>query len=139
MRLLWPGADREETRDFANRNLIRVDWPAVHHEEIIARVKKSEGNKQFQPMCISRISHPDSHDDIFSAPLMLGSESTADSSIDPFESPRCSIAVPGADARSERGYHLRSLDGVTPEIIDRTRGRCVNRSNKWGKNRRTLE
>jgi biotin synthase-related radical SAM superfamily protein len=56
---------REETCDYADRNLIRVDWPAVHHEEIIARVKKSEGNEQFERMCISRISHPDSHDDVF--------------------------------------------------------------------------
>jgi biotin synthase-related radical SAM superfamily protein len=30
---------REETRDYADRNLIRVDWPAVYHEEIIARVE----------------------------------------------------------------------------------------------------
>ena len=56
-----------------------------------------------------------------------------------FSVPQCSITVPGADARSGRGYHRRSLDGVTPEIIDRTRGRCVNSSNKWGKNWRTHE
>jgi hypothetical protein len=30
-------------------------------------------------------------------------------------------------------------NAVTPEIIDRTCGRCVNSSNKWGKNWRTLE
>jgi len=53
--LLWQGArHREEARDYADRNLIRVDWPAVHHEEIIARVKNNEGNKQFERMCISK-------------------------------------------------------------------------------------
>ena len=55
-----------------------------------------------------------------------------------FSVPRCSITVPGADVRSGRGYHRRSLDGETPEIIDRTRGRGVNSSNEWRKNWRTL-
>lgn len=56
---------REETRDYADRNFIRVDWPAVHYEEIIARVKNSEDNKQFERMCISMISHTDSNDATF--------------------------------------------------------------------------
>ena len=30
---------REETRDYADRNLIRVDWPAARCDEVIERVK----------------------------------------------------------------------------------------------------
>ncbi len=129
---------REETRDYADRNLIRVDWPAVHHEEIIARVKNSEGNKQFERMCISRISHPDSHDDIFvllerwvrKAPQIPASILFSPTMLDYGPRRGCAIWT---------RISSPSLDGVTPEIIDRTRGRCVNSSNKWGKNWRTLE
>src|SRR3972149_10716751 len=56
---------REETRDHADRNFIRVDWPAVHYEEIIARVENGDDRKQFERMCISMISHPDFSDDTF--------------------------------------------------------------------------
>jgi hypothetical protein len=63
---------REETRACAEHNLIRVDWPVMHYEEIIS-------------------------------------------------SPRCSITVSGADARSGCRYFYRGADAVNPEIMDRLR------------------
>ena len=131
-------ASGKKTRDYADRNLIRVDWTAVHHEEIIARVKNSEGNKQYERMCISRISHPDSHDDIFVL-LERWVRKALQIPASILFSPTMLVTVPGADARSGRGYHCQSLNGVSPETIDRTRGRCVNSSNKWGKSWCTLE
>ncbi len=56
---------REETCDYADRNFIRVDWPAVRYEEIIARAKNGDDRKQFERMCISMISHSNSNDATF--------------------------------------------------------------------------
>ena len=54
---------REETRDYSDRNFIRVDWPALRYREVIARVRAGGDKRRFQRMCISMISHPDSNRD----------------------------------------------------------------------------
>ena len=56
---------REEARDYADRNFIRVDWPAARYDDVIARVKAGADKGQFQRMCISMITHPNSNDDTF--------------------------------------------------------------------------
>src|SRR3989338_11409490 len=54
---------REEARDYADRNFIRVDWPALNYREVMARVLAGGDKGRFQRMCISMISHPDSNRD----------------------------------------------------------------------------
>ena len=49
---------REKARDYADRNFIRVDGPAMRYDEIIACVKNGEDSMQFESMCLSMISHP---------------------------------------------------------------------------------
>ena len=49
---------REEARDYADRNFIRVDWPTAGYDEVIERVKAGNDKGQFQRMCISMITHP---------------------------------------------------------------------------------
>ncbi|MHB8850786.1 MAG: radical SAM protein, partial [Acidithiobacillus ferriphilus] len=44
---------REESRDYADRNFIRVDWPTVRVDEMLERVAKNGDKGQFQRMCIS--------------------------------------------------------------------------------------
>ena len=56
---------REEARDYADRNFIRVDWPTARYEEVIERVKAGSDKGRFERMCISMITHPDSNDDTF--------------------------------------------------------------------------
>src|SRR5512145_536989 len=56
---------REESRDYADRNFIRVDWPTARYDEVIARVKAGGDRGRFQRMCISMITHPESNDDTF--------------------------------------------------------------------------
>ena len=56
---------READRDYADRNFIRVDWPAVPMAEIIDIVAKDPENSPFHRMCISMITHPRSEDDTF--------------------------------------------------------------------------
>ena len=125
-------ARREETRDCADRNFIRVDWPAVHYEEIIARVKNGDDRNQFKRMCISMISHPDSNDDTFvllerwvrEVPQIPVSILFNPTTLDYDDLVR--MRDLGAD------IFTVALDAVTPEIFDRARG-GVDSPRQWDK------
>ena len=54
---------REAERDYADRNFIRVDWPAVPLEQIIDIVARDGAASPFHRMCISMITHPRSDAD----------------------------------------------------------------------------
>ncbi len=54
---------REAERDYADRNFIRVDWPAVPTEEVIEIVARDGEDTPFHRMCISMITHPSSDAD----------------------------------------------------------------------------
>ena len=56
---------REAERDYADRNFIRVDWPAVPMTDIVDIVAKDPENSPFHRMCISMITHPQSEQDTF--------------------------------------------------------------------------
>ena len=56
---------REAERDYADRNFIRVDWPAVPMAEIVDIVAKDPEASPFHRMCISMITHPRSEQDTF--------------------------------------------------------------------------
>ena len=117
---------REEARDYADRNFIRVDWPTASYDEIIERVKEGKDGGQFQRMCISQITHPNSDEDtyvlldkwvkevphvpvsILSNPTTLGYDDLV------------KMRDMGAD------IFTVALDAVTPEIFDRTRGKAVD-------------
>ena len=49
---------READRDYADRNFIRVDWPAVPMHEIAEIVARDGERSPFHRMCISMITHP---------------------------------------------------------------------------------
>src|SRR5690606_26636172 len=57
---------READRDYADRNFIRVDWPAVPVADIVEKVAADGENTPFHRMCISMITHPDSDADTVS-------------------------------------------------------------------------
>ena len=57
---------REAERDYADRNFIRVDWPAVPLEQVIDIVARDGAASPFHRMCISMITHPRSDDDTVS-------------------------------------------------------------------------
>jgi lipoyl synthase len=54
---------RETERDYADRNFIRVDWPAVPYAEVIDIVASGGDGGRFHRMCISMITHPRSDAD----------------------------------------------------------------------------
>ncbi len=54
---------REAERNYADRNFIRVDWPAVPMEVVVDKVASDGENSPFHRMCISMITHPRSDAD----------------------------------------------------------------------------
>lgn len=130
---------REEARDYADRNFIRVDWPTARYEEVIERVKAGGDNGAFERMCISMITHPNSNADTF---VLL--ERWV------HEVPQVPVSILSNPTTLQRADLARmremgaeiftvALDAVTPEIFDRTRGRGVDSPHTWDGYWRAIE
>ena len=130
---------REEARDYADRNFIRVDWPTARFSEVIERVKAGAERGQFQRMCISMITHPRSNGDTF---VLLGQWVK--------EVPQVPVSILSNPTTLERDDLVRlrnmgadiftvALDAVTPEIFERTRGKGVDSPHKYDHYWRAIE
>jgi biotin synthase len=130
---------REEARDYADRNFIRVDWPTARYGEVIERMKSRADRGQFQRMCISMITHPRSNDDTF----VLLERWVA-------QVPQVPVSILSNPTTLERADLVRmrdmgadiftvALDAVTPEIFDRTRGKGVDSPHKYEHYWRAIE
>ena len=130
---------REEARDYADRNFIRVDWPTVRYEEIIERVRRGDDGGRFERMFISMITHPRSDEDtlvllrrwvaeIPHVPVSILSNPTTMSYED-----LVTLEREGAD------IFTVALDAATPEIFERTRGRTVDSPHTWEKYWQVIE
>ena len=126
---------READRDYADRNFIRVDWPAVPMAEIADIVAKDGADSPFHRMCISMITHPRADADTFAV------LKTWTDRVDPDEIPISILSNPTTMTRDDV-VRLRdmgsdiftvSLDAATPEIFDRTRGKGVQSPHTWKK------
>jgi biotin synthase-related radical SAM superfamily protein len=124
---------READRDYADRNFIRVDWPAVPMAEIVERVARDGDRSPFHRMCISMITHPRSDEDTVSVLKAWTSR------IDPSTIPVSILSNPTTMERADVA-RLRdlgadiftvALDAATPAIFDRTRGKGVQSPHKW--------
>ncbi|MDP2828134.1 MAG: radical SAM protein [Sulfuricellaceae bacterium] len=124
---------REEARDYAARNFIRVDWPTLAFDEVIARVRSGEDKGQFQRMCISMITHPASDADTRTLlrkwvnalphiPVSILSNPTSMEKKDLVEMKELGAEI-----------FTVALDAVTPEIFERTRGKTVDSPHRWEK------
>jgi biotin synthase-related radical SAM superfamily protein len=126
---------REAERDYADRNFIRVDWPAVPVEQIVEIVARAGTASPFHRMCISMITHPRSDADTVSV------LSAWTRRIDPLSIPVSILSNPTTMSRQDV-IRLRdlgadiftvALDAATPAIFDRTRGKGVQSPHKWSK------
>jgi lipoyl synthase len=126
---------READRDYANRNFIRVDWPAVPVQQILDIVAREGTASPFHRMCISMITHPRSDDDTVAV------LSAWTRRIDPSTIPVSILSNPTTMSRDDV-VRLRdlgadiftvALDAATPAIFDRTRGKGVQSPHKWQK------
>jgi biotin synthase len=130
---------REESRDYADRNFIRVDWPAARYDEVLERVQAGADKGQFQRMCISMITHPNSNADTF---VLLEKWVRA--------VPQVPVSILSNPTTLEKDDLIRmrdmgadiftvALDAVTPEIFERTRGKGVDSPHKFEHYWRAIE
>ncbi len=130
---------REEARDYADRNFIRVDWPTARYDEVIERVQAGSDRGQFQRMCISMITHPNSNEDTF---VLLERWVK--------EVPQVPVSILSNPTTLEKDDLIRmrdmgadiftvALDAVTPEIFERTRGKGVDSPHKFEHYWRAIE
>ena len=132
---------REGDRDYADRNFIRVDWPAVPVDQIIEIVAHDGAKTPFHRMCISMITHPRSEDDTFA---ILDKWTSA---INPTDVPVSILSNPTTMTRSDvkrlsdmgADIFTVALDAATPELFDRTRGKGVQSPHSWTKYWKILE
>jgi len=126
---------REAERDYADRNFIRVDWPAVPMQQVVDIVARDGEKSPFHRMCISMITHPDSDADTVAVLKAWTAR------IDPAAIPVSILSNPTTMQREDVA-RLRdlgadiftvALDAATPAIFDRTRGKGVQSPHKWQK------
>ena len=126
---------RESERNYADRNFIRVDWPAVSMDEIVDRIASDVKDTPFHRMCISMITHPNSDEDTVTV-LKKWTDR-----IDPDAIPISILSNPTTMTRADV-QRLRdmgsdiftvALDAAMPELFDRTRGKGVQSPHTWKK------
>ncbi|HEV2227450.1 MAG TPA: radical SAM protein [Steroidobacteraceae bacterium] len=126
---------REAERDYADRNFIRVDWPAVPVQQILDIVARDAAASPFHRMCISMITHPRSDEDTVTV------LSAWTRRIDPGTIPVSILSNPTTMSRDDvarlkdlgADIFTVALDAATPAIFDRTRGKGVQSPHKWQK------
>lgn len=126
---------REAATNYADRNFIRVDWPAAPLAEIIARVADAGDATPFHRMCISMITHPQSDADTVS---VLEQWMTA------IPRARLPVSILSNPTTMTRGdvqtlfdlgadIFTVALDACTPVLFERTRGKGVDSPHSWRK------
>ncbi|MFD2173892.1 radical SAM protein [Rhodobacter lacus] len=124
---------REAERNYADRNFIRVDWPAVPMDEVIERIATTLDTTPFHRMCISMITHPNSDADTITVLERWTKR------IDPDRIPVSILSNPTtmtrADVRRLRDMGAEiftvALDAATPALFERTRGKGVQSPHSW--------
>ncbi len=132
---------READRDYADRNFIRVDWPAVPMAEIVDKVARDGDKTPFHRMCISMITHPSSDADTVTVLKQWTDR------ISPETVPVSILSNPTTMSRADvarlkdlgADIFTVALDAATPEIFDRTRGKGVQSPHSWSKYWEILE
>ena len=132
---------READRDYADRNFIRVDWPAVPIAQIIEKVASDGEATPFHRMCISMITHPNSDADTVT--VLKAWTDRIDPSVVPVSILSNPTTMSRGDVRTLKDLGADiftvALDAVTPEIFDRTRGKGVQSPHSWAKYWEILE
>jgi biotin synthase len=126
---------REAERDYADRNFIRVDWPAVPLDTTIDIVARDGAASAFHRMCISMITHPRADADTVTVLKKWTGR------IDPSAIPVSILSNPMTMTRDDvkrlrdlgADIFTVALDAATPEIFDRTRGKGVQSPHTWKK------
>ena len=126
---------REAERDYADRNFIRVDWPAVPMEELVNIVADDPENSPFHRMCISMITHPNSDTDTITVLKKWTERIPADSIPISILSNPTTMKREDVKLLRDLGADIFTvaLDAATPTLFERTRGKGVNSPHSWQK------
>ncbi len=124
---------REAERDYADRNFIRVDWPAVPYDQVVDIVAAGGDGGRFHRMCISMITHPRSDADT-RVVLRKWVERVRHVPVSILSNP---TTMTRQDVRELKDLGAEiftvALDACTPELFDRTRGHGVQSPHSWAK------
>jgi len=130
---------REESRDYADRNFIRVDWPTVRVDEMLERIAANGDKGQFERMCISMITHPDSDHDT-QVVLKRWMEAAPHIPVSILSNPTTMEKQDLIDLKNlGADIFTVALDAVTPAIFERTRGKTVQSPHSWDKYWQAIE
>jgi biotin synthase-related radical SAM superfamily protein len=130
---------REESRDYADRNFIRVDWPTVRYEEVLERVAAGEDRGGFERMCISMITHPESDADTLTL-LRAWVRRVGHIPVSILSNPTTMGRDDLVRLRDEGAETFTvALDAVTAELFERTRGKAVDSPHRWEHYWRVME
>ena len=124
---------READRNYADRNFIRVDWPAVPYDQVIDIVASGGDGGRFHRMCISMITHPNSDADTRTV-LRKWVERVKHVPVSILSNPT-TMTRQDVQELKDLGAEIFTvaLDAANPEIFDRTRGRGVQSPHSWSK------
>ena len=124
---------REAERNYADRNFIRVDWPAVPYDAVIDIVASGGDGGRFHRMCISMITHPNSDRDTRIV-LKKWVERIKHVPVSILSNPTTMTRQDVQDLR-DLGAEIFTvaLDAANPALFDRTRGRGVQSPHSWNK------
>lgn len=126
---------REAARNYADRNFIRVDWPAAPLDDVIARVAAQGPISPFERMCISMITHPNSDADakeVLARWVERIPRSTVPVSI--LSNPTTLTRADVEDfARLGADIFTVALDAASRDVFVATRGRAVEGPQCWDK------
>jgi biotin synthase len=124
---------REAERNYADRNFIRVDWPAVPYDQVLDIVARGGDGGRFHRMCISMITHPSSDRD---TRIVLGKwmERIKHIPVSILSNPTTMTRQDVQDLK-DLGAEIFTvaLDAANPALFDRTRGRGVQSPHSWAK------
>lgn len=124
---------REEERDYADRNFIRVDWPAVPYDDVLDIIEAGGDKGRFHRMCISMITHPNSDRDTV-AVLRRWMERASHIPVSILSNPT-TMQRQDVQELHDLGADIFTvaLDAANPELFDRTRGSGVQSPHSWEK------
>lgn len=126
---------REANRNYADRNFIRVDWPAAPLDDVIARVAAAGVASPFHRMCISMITHPSSDGDAKTVLLRWRERIPASAMPVSILSNPTTLSRGDVEDFDRLGAEIFTvaLDAANASVFERTRGKGVASPHTWDK------
>jgi len=124
---------REAERDFADRNFIRVDWPAVPYDDVLDIMAAGGDQGRFHRMCISMITHPNSDADTVTV-LRRWNERLKHIPVSILSNPT-TMQRQDVQQLHDLGADIFTvaIDAASPSVFERTRGSGVQSPHSWKK------